>query len=304
MIEQRGDSKKKIVFIVNPISGARRHPHLKTLIKKHINNKKFAIEIFYTEYAGHAKVLAKEAVQNKYAIVVAVGGDGTINEVGSQLIGTETVLGIIPLGSGNGLARHLGIPRLLPQSLRLINQMRVFPIDTAEINGIPFISIAGVGFDALVANRFAKSSTRGFLTYAHLIANHFANYKPKKYVIKTKEGAKITTRAFFISFANSNQFGFNTPISPNASLTDGLLDICIVKKPKFFELPVVTNLLLLRLIDRSPLVSIIHSAHFKIKQTKNRPVNIDGEAFKISTKLEVKVKPHSLKIIVSKNDKR
>ncbi len=297
-------SKIKIVFIVNPISGARKHPYLIRFIKRGIDKNKFDLEIKKTEYAGHAKILAKEALKNNISVIVAVGGDGTINEIGSQLIGSEAILGILPLGSGNGLARHLGIPRLLPSAIKLINRMNVSKIDTAEINGIPFISIAGVGFDALVAYKFAKTSTRGFLTYAHIVANKFAHYRPKKYIIKTKEGEKIKIRAFFVSFANSNQFGFNTAIAPNASLIDGLLDICIIKKPNFFELPLVTNLLLLRMIDKSPLVNIIRSESFTVKQTKNRFVNIDGEAVKIAKKLKVKVNPLSLKIIVPHHVKK
>ncbi len=290
--------KIKIIFIVNPISGARRRPFWRNIINNVIDKKKFDYKIELTKYAGHAKEIAADAVKNKIPVVVAVGGDGTINEVGSQLIGSDTALGIIPLGSGNGLARHLGIPRILPLAIRLINQMKITEIDTAEINGVPFISIAGVGFDALVAKLFAKSSARGFLTYARIVANRFAKYKPKKYVIKTKEGEKIKTKAFFISFANSNQFGFNTAIAPNASLKDGFIDICIVKKPNFFELPIVANLLMLRMIDKSPLVRIIKSAEFTVKQEKNRHVNIDGEAVKISKELHVKVNPLSLKIIV------
>ena len=290
--------KTKIIFIVNPISGARRRPFWRNIINNFIDKKKFDYKIELTKYAGHAKIIAAQAVKNGVDVVVAVGGDGTINEVGSQLIGSNTALGIIPLGSGNGLARHLGIPRILPLAIRLINQMIVTKIDTAEINGVHFISIAGVGFDALVAKLFAKSSNRGFLTYARIVANRFAKYKPKKYVIKTKEGEKIKTKAFFISFANSNQFGFNTAIAPNASLKDGFIDICIVKKPNFFELPIVANLLMLRLIDKSPLVRIIKSTEFTVKQKKNRKVNIDGEAVKISKKLHVKVNPLSLKIIV------
>ncbi len=296
-------NKISVVFIVNPISSARRHPFLKRTIKRLIDKEKFELEIKETQYAGHAKVLAAQAVKEGKQVVVAAGGDGTINEIGSQLVGTGVILAVLPLGSGNGLARHLNIPRFVPGALKLINRMEVTKIDTAEINGIPFISIAGVGFDAMVARRFAKSKTRGFLTYAHIVANRFARYKPKKYKIETVEGEKIKVRAFFISFANSNQFGFNTAIAPNASLSDGYLDICIVKKPNFFELPVVVNLLMLRMIDRSPLVRILRSKEFTVTQSKNRYVNIDGEAVKIAKKLKIKVNPKSLNIIVPAHEK-
>jgi len=294
-------NKTKIIFIINPISGARKHLHIEGLILKRTNKQKFDIEIKYTQRAGHARELAKKAVENKADVVVAVGGDGTINEVGSQLIGSEVILGILPLGSGNGLARHLGIPRIIPLALRLINNMKISRIDTAMVNEHPFISIAGVGFDALVAKVFAKSSSRGFLTYARIITKKFSRYRSKKYKLLFDNGEKIKTRAFFISFANSNQFGFNTTIAPDASLTDGLLDICIVKKPNLFELPLIANLLMLRLIDKSPLVKIIQSTHIVVEQTKNRPINIDGEAVKIKKRLDIKVNPLSLKIIVSSN---
>ncbi len=300
-MEQTLPEKKKILFIVNPISGMHRRVRLDESIRRHINKKKFIPVIQETQYAGHAVELSREAVKEKVEVVVAVGGDGTINEVASQIIGSDTVLGIIPQGSGNGLARHLGIPRMVAGAMRLINRMHVTEIDTATINGIPFVSIAGVGFDALVAKLFAKGESRGFFSYAHLISTNFLYYKPKKYKIIFDDGTRLKTRAFFISFANSNQFGYNTAIAPNARLRDGLLDVMIVKKPGIFDLPLVANLLLLRAIDKSKYVKGFRSGHFWVEQKKNRMVNIDGEARKISKNLEVKVHPLSLKVIIPKH---
>ncbi len=299
---QEKTKQKKIVFIINPISGARRHKNLETLIARHLNKKKYTYDIKYTQYAGHAVHLSHEAVEKGTDIIVAVGGDGSINEVASQMINTPSALGIIPLGSGNGLARHLGIPRFIPWAIRLINNGNITKIDTATVNDKPFISIAGLGFDAHVAKLFAKDSRRGFLTYAHIIANNYLYYKPKKYKLKFEDGKKIKTKALFVSFANSNQFGFNTAIAPNAQLKDGMLDICIVQKPKIFDLPIVANLLLLRAIDKSQYVQTIRSARFTISQSKNRVVNIDGEAIKIDKKLKVKVHPLSLKIIIPQHE--
>jgi len=293
---------KTIIFIINPISGARRHRNISTLINKHLNKKKFQSEIRFTQYAGHAVHLSREAVEKGINVIVAVGGDGSINEVASQMIGSSSVLGIIPLGSGNGLARHLGIPRFIPWAIKLINQCNVTEIDTATINGRPFISIAGLGFDALVAKHFAKDKRRGFLTYAHIIANNYMHYKPKKYKIKFSEGKSLKAKALFVSFANSNQFGFNTTIAPNARLRDGKLDVCIVQKPNIFELPIVANLLLLRAIDKSQYVKTIRSSEFTIKQKKSRVVNIDGEAVKIGKTLNIKVSPQSLKIIIPQHE--
>ncbi|MBN2614202.1 MAG: diacylglycerol kinase family lipid kinase [Bacteroidales bacterium] len=290
--------KTTVLFIINPISGTRRRSNVRHTVNRYLDKNKFEYKFKYTAYSGHAEKLSREAVQNKTDIIVAVGGDGTINEVASQMIGSDSVLGIIPLGSGNGLARHLGIPRIIPRAIRQINKYNVTSIDTATLNGVPFVSIAGVGFDAKVARLFSKSQKRGFFTYAHLITNNFIKYKPKKYELRFEDGKVIRTQALFISFANSNQFGYNTAIAPNALLKDGQLDICIVEKPNFFELPIIANLLLLRAIDKSQYVKTIRASKFEIRQKRNRWINIDGEARKLSKKIEVVVAPQSLKVII------
>ena len=295
--ELRQEDKKSILFIINPISGQRRFRNLEERIRKGVDQKKYRIDIQTTQYAGHAKILAFEGVRNKKDIIVAVGGDGTINEVASSLIGSDSLLGIIPAGSGNGLARHLSIPLTLPGALKLINRAEHKLIDTAVINGRPFISIAGVGFDALIAKKFASGNERGFLSYFRYVANSFLKYKPKKYTLQF-DNKKLKTRALFISFANSNQFGYNTQIAPSAKLTDGKLDVCIVKKPNIFEIPVVTNLLLLRMIDKSPYVNIIQSEEITVTRKKGKYVNVDGEPVKMSKTLHIKIVPLSLKVII------
>ncbi len=290
--------KSKIIFIVNPISGGRRGINLSSIINKRVDRNKFDFEIILTEYAGHAVEISKQKVKEETDIIVAVGGDGTINEVAANMIGSKSILGIIPHGSGNGLARHLSIPRITEKAIELINLTNTTKIDTATINGTAFISIAGLGFDAHVANLFANSKRRGFLTYFKIIAENYHDYKPKKYTLKLDSGRTIDTEAFFISFANSNQFGFNTSIAPNAKLNDGKLDICIVKKPFLVEIPLIANLLLLRKINLSPHVEIITSSNFTVSQAENCVANIDGEAIKLGKELHVKVKPLSLNIII------
>jgi len=294
--------KKKIFFIVNPLAGGKKKSNVVRNIQQNTDTASLDYEIRLTERAGHATELSREAIERGFDIIVAAGGDGTINEVARELIGKETILGIIPLGSGNGLARHLGIPRYVSQAVRLINMANYILIDTAEINGYPFISIAGVGFDALVAKEFAKNKKRGFITYFNIIRNRLIGYKPKKYTLVFDEGRQITDRAFFISFANSNQFGYNTTIAPNARLNDGLLDVCIVKKPKLPELPVVINLLFLKRIDLAPGVTIVQSKGLTVNRKKARLVNIDGEAVKMGKKLRIVVKPLSLKVIIPGNE--
>jgi len=289
--------KKSILFIVNPISGRKAHDNIAEIIQSGIDKNKFEVTISTTNFAGHARQLSREAVDKGVQIVVAVGGDGTINEVASEIISTETVLGIIPLGSGNGLARHIGIPISARKAIQVINKNKTAAIDTASINGKAFVSIAGIGFDALVAREFAENSKRGFFSYLRIITNKYRKYKPGKYDLLFDDGLQVKTEAFFISFANSNQFGYSTSIAPNAKLDDGLLDVCIVQKPRVLMMPVVANLLFLKQIHKSPLVEIIAASGLTVTQ-KNRDVNIDGEAIKMKKKLKIKVNPLSLKVII------
>jgi diacylglycerol kinase family enzyme len=219
------------------------------------------------------------------------------------MIHSDTVLGIIPGGSGNGLARHLNIPLTPIKAIELINHLHIMKIDTAKVNDVPFVSIAGVGFDALVAKKFAETNTRGFLTYLRIATNEFLNYKPKKYKLIFDEGKVIKQRAFFISFANSNQFGYNTQIAPNARLNDGKIDVCIAKKPSILQVPILANLLLLKKIDKSPLMEVIPTTGVVVKRKRNRVVNLDGEPIKLKKNLYIKVIPASLKIIIPENVK-
>jgi len=294
--------KKRILFIINPVSGKRSSKNILNEINSGINSGKYIVDVKYSESAIHVTTLATDAVEAKTDIIVAVGGDGTINEVASCLIHSKSVLGIIPTGSGNGLARHVGIPLSIPKAVKLINEAHYKLIDTATINDKAFISIAGVGFDALIARKFATSKKRGFTTYLQYVTNSFIKYQPKTYQLKINEKV-IKTKALFISFANSNQFGYNAQIAPNAKLDDGMLDICIVQKPNLFEMPLITNLVFLKRIDKSQHVDIIPAAEVTVERKKGKYVNIDGEAVKMSKKLEVKVVPLSLKIIIPKNGK-
>ncbi len=291
--------KKKILFIVNPQAGVGHKETFPNQVDKVIDKQHFEYEISYTEEADHAISLSREAVIKKTDIVVAVGGDGTINEVARSLIGTSTVMGLVPAGSGNGLARHLGIPLNATRALRLINTAKTMKIDTGIINERPFVSIAGIGFDALVAKKFAEDPHRGFITYFRIVASLFQHYKPKKYQINIEGEKPITKRALFVTLANSNQFGYNTTIAPNAKLNDGLIDVCIVDKPPFFELPLIVNLLLLKMIHLSKHVHIYKAAKVQVVQKKVRCVNIDGEAVRLNSRtMDISVNPKSLNIII------
>ncbi len=289
--------KSSIKFIINPISGVRKKDMMGQYIRKHLDYSKFNADISYTKKAGDATSLAQDAVQKNFDLVVAAGGDGTINEVSRALTGTDTTLGIIPLGSGNGLAHHLKIPTNPISALQLINNSNEIKIDTVNVNDTMYVSIAGVGFDAKVARKFAKSDKRGFLSYFRIVSQEYTYYKEKKYklIIDDRE---ILSSALLISFANSNQFGYNTTIAPKASLDDGLIDVCIVKKVPLIELPVVAHLLYFNQIDKSRYVKIIKAKEVILEQNKNRTVNLDGEPLKLGKKLHFKINPLSLKILI------
>jgi YegS/Rv2252/BmrU family lipid kinase len=293
--------KKRICFIINPISGRRKNRNIEELINLIIDSTKYQVTVKYTEAEGHARNLCRLAIENKTEIIVAVGGDGTINEVASEMVHTNGILGIIPSGSGNGLARHLGIPINNRKALELINKGHITSIDTAKVNEKRFISIAGIGFDAFVAKEFAENKRRGFITYFSIVAEKFLQFKQRKYTLVFDDGTTISQKALFIAFANSNQFGYNTQIAPNAMLNDGKLDICIVKKPPLTEMPNIVNLLLLKKIDRSRYVKVIKSSSVSVKREFDREINLDGEAVNISKDFDVKVDPLSLKIIIPKN---
>jgi len=289
--------KKKILFIINPKSGIGKYKLLASYIEKALDKDFFDYDILYTKFAGHGTELAQEAVRKSYNIVVVSGGDGTLNEIAKALVGSETLLGIIPVGSGNGLAHHLKIPINPIQAIEIINKTKSITIDTAYVNNNLFVSIAGVGFDALVAKKFTKVKRRGFLSYFKIIAKEYPKYKPLNYVINI-DGKQFARKALFISFANSDQFGYNTTIAPKAIIDDGMIDVCIVKKIPIIELPFLAHLLYWKQIDKSKFIETIKGKKIIIEQEKKSTVNIDGEAVKLEKDLVVKINPLSLKIII------
>lgn len=290
-------SKKKIRFIINPISGKTHRKNLPEQIKQVLDTSRFDYDIAITEYAGHAIQLAKEAVDSHYDIVAVAGGDGSINEVGTQLIGTDLALAVIPCGSGNGLSRCLHIPRQPLQALELINRKAVCQIDTVMVNDVPFISIAGTGYDAQVAEDYSKDQGRGFDTYFRYIIRDYFKLREQEYTIILPDQT-LKTKAFFISFANSNQMGYDVPISPKASLWDGKVDLCIVRKPNALELPIVGGYFLSKNMDKAPKVEIIQAESADILRPEPAVVNIDGESKLMEKDLHIRMNPLSLNVIV------
>ncbi len=291
--------RKRVLFIVNPVSGVNqsRKAVLGDVITQQLDSNLFDCEIKFSESSENVRELSRTAANGGVDIIVAVGGDGTLNQVVKGMIGSHATLALVPAGSGNGLARHLGIPIDIEQSIKLIVQGKTQMIDTVNFNDTLFVSIAGVGFDALVAKRFSEGTRRGFFSYFKIVTNEYTYYRPRKYKMEI-DGQQVVRQALFVSFANTNQFGYNTIISPDARIDDGLVDVCIVKKVPLLYAPRVVGMLLTRRIDSSGFVEIIRARNIKLTRNKNRVVNIDGESVKLTKDLEITVNPLSLKIVV------
>lgn len=288
--------RKKILFIINPISGGKNKDRFETIANRYLDKRLFCSEFVFTQEANHAEELAREGLINKFDIITAVGGDGTVNEVAKALLGTQTPLGIIPDGSGNGLARALHIPLEKKAALILLSKFAVKEIDAGYINGIPFFNMAGIGFDALISSRFAKKDFRGPLGYLQTVFHEISHYKPLDYEINI-DGKVYERKAFMISIANSPQYGNEAYISPKASVEDGLLDICIVKPFHLFVLPKMVYHLFSKTADKTKYVEIIHGKTIKIKRSIAEEVHVDGEPVMLDKNLEINVFPKSLKVI-------
>ena len=217
----------KTCFILNPTAGPSRRHDLPALIARHFGTREADYDIRWTERAGHAVELARTAAAEGFAVVVAVGGDGTVNEVGRGLLGTDAAMGIVPQGSGNGLARHLRVPLGLAAALRRLAAPAFSRMDVGVMNGHPFFCTAGLGFDAHVAQHFAQAGTRGLSTYLRVTLREYRRYQPVA-VRADLDGQTLTTDCYVLAFANASQYGNNAYIAPRADLRDGLLDVCLI----------------------------------------------------------------------------
>ncbi|MFQ3575236.1 MAG: diacylglycerol kinase family protein [Cytophagales bacterium] len=288
-------TKRKLLFVINPISGGKDKKHVPELIKNSIDKKEFETEIYFTQSQGHATEIAQEAVADKFDIIAAVGGDGTVNEISRGIVNTDTALTIIPFGSGNGLARHLGVPMNIKKSIEFINNAKTKKIDCGYLNGNLFANMAGTGFDAHIGKLFAEQKTRGFSTYVKTTLNEFVNYKAQDYELEI-DGKVYERSAFLISFANSTQYGNNAHIAPLASTEDGLIDVCIMRSFPVVDMPGLALRLFTKTVDKSKYVEIKgHS--IKVNRKSNGAVHLDGEPFEMGQSLDIEVKPNSLWVL-------
>ena len=287
---------RNILFLVNPVSGGKSKEKLITKLKSLINKNAVSAEVYQTTSRTDTIERASKAVLQNYHTVVAVGGDGTINDIASQLVGTQTALGIIPMGSGNGLSRELKIPFDLEKAFELILKNRIKEVDSGLVNDKPFFNIAGIGFDAHIAGLFEQAQSRGLMGYLKLILRSYGSYVPEKYTIQI--GAKTFMQsAFVLAVCNGRQFGNNAWIGPNAKLDDGILDITLIKTARWYQLPGIVMWMFLQKIDRSGHVDTYRNAEILVKRKTKGLVNIDGEPVLMDNDLIFKILPNSLRII-------
>ena len=294
--------KLNVLFIINPISGGKDKLKIPAMIDSYLDRSKFTANYRVTEYAGHGAEIVEETVGNNFDIIVAVGGDGTINEVGAKVMQQNKVLGIIPFGSGNGLARFLKISMNPRKALEVINQCHVSQLDTATFNDKVYFNMAGMGFDAHVSAVFAGNKKRGFSGYLKLGLKEMVNYKPATYTILV-DGKTYIRKAFVVSIANSSQYGNNAYISPLASASDGLLDVCIIKNFPLYRIPILAFYMLTAKTHLTDMVEIIKGKNIHISRPEAGAIHIDGEPFIMGKEIAISIKPLSLKVIVPKDER-
>ena len=289
---------KRITFIVNPVSGGKDKKDVLAAIGRYLDLSQFSYEVLQTEKAGDATRWARESEAD---IVVAVGGDGTVSEVATGLLGTEKALGILPCGSGDGLALHLGISRSPARAVKVLNDACIATIDAAQVNGRPFFCTAGVGLDADVSLDFARSEKRGLGTYITTAWEDWRHRNPKdKYVVETDTEAWAGP-AVFITVGNANQWGNEARIVPKASLRDGLLDVTVVQPFSTLEIPDLAARLMTGKADTSRHVRSFRSKSVRIHRDHPGPAHCDGDPFEAGVDLRMEIMPGALRVVVPRS---
>ena len=292
--------RKKILFIINPISGGRDKQRIPGLIEKHLDKNSYEHRISFTERVEHGYMLAKAAVKDQYDIIVAIGGDGTVNEISKAILNTNVKLGIIPFGSGNGLARSLKIPLNPIKAIEIINQGFVDSIDSAKLNEHYFFNIAGSGFDAHISQQFAKNKIRGFIGYIKTTFQELKKYIPQEYKI-TYDGNVVVRKAFIVSIANSSQYGNEAHIAPRADVKDGWLDIVIVKPIRWFKIPFLALRMFNKSAESSSYVEMFKAKKIEIIREYEAAIHLDGEPRMEQKDMMIEILPLSLNVIVPRN---
>lgn len=295
--------RRRVRFIVNPISGTRGKDSIVKLIPEYLTTDRFEYDMVFTERSGHAALLATEAVEEGFDIVVAVGGDGTVNEVARSLVHTPAALAIIPCGSGNGLARHLFIPINPIGALKILAECTIETLDYGKINGQPFFCTCGIGFDAFISQKFAEAGKRGLLTYVDNTLKEGLTYKPETYHISI-DGQEQTYEAFLIACANASQYGNNVFIAPAASMNDGLMDVTILEPFNLLEAPQVVMQLLNKTIDKNSHTRAFQCKRVHIHREEPGVVHYDGDPMQCGTDIDVELVSKGINVVVNTQEQK
>ncbi|MBP5365752.1 MAG: diacylglycerol kinase family lipid kinase [Bacteroidales bacterium] len=288
--------KKRILYLINPHSGVGKKTSIEKEIVQRTDPDYVDYDIQYTKYAGHATEIVK-AQRDEFDVIVAVGGDGTVNEIGTGLIGSQTKMGIIPCGSGNGLARELDIPLRPRQAVDVINQTCSKSIDVMLFDGRYSLNVAGVGFDAYISHQFAKVKTRGPMKYINIIMREYPKYEAANYTLEI-DGNTFERKAFLISFANSSQWGNDVHIAPNALMDDGLIDVCVISEFPNIAIPSLLFSLFNQSIEKNKYDEIIRARSIKIVSDQEMFAHADGEPIIIGPNSVIEIKPLALNVVV------
>ena len=294
------DTRKKLLAVINPISGTANKQYIPETITEVMDESKWDVMIRFTQRPGHATDLAKQAIKQGYYGVLAIGGDGTINEVAAALRDSDTALGIIPNGSGNGLARHLNIPIDVKRALEEINNDRIEQFDYCMANQHPFFCTCGVGFDAHVSAKFAESKKRGPMSYLKNTLVEYLRYRSEEYSIETADQV-LTERAFVIACGNASQYGNNAFITPNASMQDGLIDVTLIQPFTPLDTAVLGILLFTKHIEQDTNIQSFRTPSLTIHRPKAGVMHIDGEPMMMEADIEVKCIHNGIKIFLPKD---
>ncbi len=287
----------KVLFLVNPRSGVRRRDNISALIGDSCRELATDHNLQLCERKEDLDEIIANAEREGFEIIYAVGGDGTVHEIAKRLIGRNLTLGILATGSGNGFARHLGLPASPRDSLAACHRGATITVDTAEVNGQPFLGVLGLGLDAVIAARFASSEIRGMRTYLAEGLRAFREFAPETYEI-TIDGQVSRRSAYVVAVANSSQYGNNARIAPFASLQDGLLNLVTVADVSIFSAPMLLVRLFNGTLNKSSRVSVSEGREIVIRREGPGPAHLDGEPVELPAELHVRVRPRSLKVLV------
>lgn len=290
--------KKRITFIVNPISGGHQKEEIIEMINQEMNLDRFKVDIRITEFAGHAVEIAHQCAAECVDIVAAVGGDGTVNEVARALTHTQTALGIVPCGSGNGLARHLCIPMNTRKALGILNECVIMPFDYGVVNDIPFFCTCGMGFDAFISLKFAEAGKRGPITYVENVLKEGLNYQPETYEVEDETGAH-RYKAFLIACANASQYGNNAYIAPEASMRDGVLDVIIMEPFDALEAPQISIDLFNKTLSNNSKIKHFQTRKIHIHRQQPGAIHYDGDPIMTDPDVDIHIEHLGLRIVTN-----